>query len=39
MDVCTCDEPPVVGDEERFATCWYVQQQQSAQAIIEEVKQ
>jgi peptide/nickel transport system ATP-binding protein len=27
MDICSQKEPPVVGDEERYATCWWVQEQ------------
>jgi peptide/nickel transport system ATP-binding protein len=28
LDICPREEPPAVGSEERFATCWWVLQQQ-----------
>ncbi len=38
MDVCSEQEPPVVGTAERFAACWWVQQQaQSESAHAQEV--
>ncbi|QPC84091.1 ABC transporter ATP-binding protein [Phototrophicus methaneseepsis] len=39
MDICTREEPPVVGEPERFATCWWVQEkQEAASALAQEVR-
>jgi peptide/nickel transport system ATP-binding protein len=38
MDICSIEDPPIVGDEKRFAACWWVQDQ-IQKAAAEEVKQ
>jgi peptide/nickel transport system ATP-binding protein len=38
MDVCSQDIPPHVGDEQRFAACWWVQEN-SKQSNLEETAQ
>jgi peptide/nickel transport system ATP-binding protein len=38
MDVCSREEPPIVGDEERFASCWMLLEQ-SQNVKVEETKQ
>ena len=37
MDICSQQDPPLVGNAERFAACWWVQQQVE-KAAVEEVK-
>lgn len=31
MDICTEEEPPIVGDETRFAACWWVKEKKAQQ--------
>lgn len=38
MDICEREEPPIVGDEERFAACWWVQESVE-QASVQEAGQ
>jgi peptide/nickel transport system ATP-binding protein len=38
MDICSREEPPVIGDPDRFAACWWVQQQ-TQESNTEEIKQ
>lgn len=33
MDICSRETPPVVGDAERFAACWWVKEQQAGIAV------
>ncbi len=35
MDICAREEPPEVGNRERFAACWWVLEQRKARAIEE----
>jgi peptide/nickel transport system ATP-binding protein len=35
MDVCSREEPPRVGTPDRFAACWWVQQQRETAAFVE----
>jgi peptide/nickel transport system ATP-binding protein len=37
MDICSQQDPPMVGNAERFAACWWVQQQVEKSGL-EEVK-
>jgi peptide/nickel transport system ATP-binding protein len=36
MDICRTTEPPVVGDERRFATCWWYQDHQG-EAVVSKL--
>jgi peptide/nickel transport system ATP-binding protein len=33
MDVCSREDPPRVGDDEHYAACWWVQQQQARDGV------
>lgn len=33
MDICSHEEPPMVGDPDRFAACWWVQKQLTGERI------
>lgn len=37
MEVCSHEEPPIVGDDNRYASCWWVSQHLQA-AAVEETK-
>lgn len=38
MDICSREAPPFIGDEQRFATCWWVKEQNEQAVGAEEVK-
>jgi hypothetical protein len=39
MDICTREQPPVIGEENDFALCWWLQQQKENRAASELLKE
>ncbi|MBN9387678.1 MAG: ABC transporter ATP-binding protein [Chloroflexi bacterium] len=39
MDICAREEPPVIGDENDFALCWWFQQQKEKRAAAGQLKE
>jgi peptide/nickel transport system ATP-binding protein len=39
MDICSQEDPPIIGDEERFSACWWVQEQMQQKVSVEEAQQ
>ena len=35
MDICSQEEPPIIGDEQRFAACWWVKEQSETTSVME----
>jgi peptide/nickel transport system ATP-binding protein len=38
MDICSQEDPPAVGEPDRFATCWWLYQQQTSPQEFQEAK-